>query len=150
MHLIVFLLLVIATSSAFASSASEPWLDWRLPKSLTPIHYELFMKPDVWKREFEGNVSIQMEVLQQTKFIIVHISRINVSNVQVFVNKTTELIVVRSFAYDSNNYFVVETEEPLLKGSMVKVNMTFRGFLQFMTGVISNGYTNGKTTGKHR
>lgn len=90
-----------------------------------------------------------MEVLQQTKFFIVHIARINVSNVQVFVNKTRELIVTRSFAYETNNYFVVETEEQLPKGAMVKVNMKFWGFLQFMTGVISNGYTNAKT-GKHR
>lgn len=90
-----------------------------------------------------------MAVLKQTKFFIVHVARMNISNIQVFVNETKELIVTRSFSNDPNNYLVVETKEPMMKGAMAKLNVKFRGVLQCTTGITSNGHTNVQT-GEHR
>lgn len=90
-----------------------------------------------------------MTVLKETKFVIVHVARMNISNIQVFVNDTKELTVTRSFSYDPNNFLVVETKEPMMQGAMAKVNMKFRGVLQCTTGITSNGQTNVQT-GEHR
>jgi len=146
--LVVCLLLVASATSVFSSLDSEPWLDWRLSGDIHPRDYDLFLQPDVWKREFDGTVSIQMTVRKETKFLVVNAARLNVSEVHIFVNETTQLSVVRSFTYETNDYFVVETEELMMIGD-VKVIMTFRGILQHLTGVMSNGYTN-VTTGEHR
>lgn len=148
MDVTVILILAASTTSVYSSSASEPWLDARIPRSLYPIQYNLFLWLGVNENTFDGNVVILAEVKKTTNYILVH-SHTNVSNVRVF-NKTGEMNLNQSFEYFTNRYYVVETEEAMMKGTIVAVNMTFSSYIADVAGVYIAAYFDDTTGTKRR
>lgn len=58
----------------------KPFL--RLPKSVKPILYDLFLKPDLQKFTFEGKETVSINVLEPTKKIILHALDLKIEEVE--------------------------------------------------------------------
>jgi len=77
----VVMLLITVTSAAV--SADEPWLDPVLPCTLRPVHYRLWLHTDFYQADaavFHGRVDTELDVLSDTRTVIVHYRMINISS----------------------------------------------------------------------
>ncbi|KAI8547793.1 hypothetical protein RHMOL_Rhmol07G0223600 [Rhododendron molle] len=64
----------------------------RLPKSVVPKRYEIKLKPDLASCTFAGTVEISVDVVAETKFIVLNAADLNVLEVQLF--EVDEIMVV--------------------------------------------------------
>lgn len=71
---------------------TEPWLNLYLPKSTIPIHYDLTLYPDFYgdNAEFYGNVTIEIDVTQASRHLLVHIKRLDCKGKSVWFLITDE------------------------------------------------------------
>lgn len=60
-----------------------PWTDIRLPDSVRPIHYDLFLHPNLTTFDCKGSVEIWLNVTRVTNFIIIHSKDLNITEVTV-------------------------------------------------------------------
>lgn len=58
-----------------------PWAQYRLPRSIRPLTYDLTLNPDLVTMTFTGHTAINMLVLHETKVIVLHSSELNISKV---------------------------------------------------------------------
>lgn len=49
-----------------------PWIHMRLPETVSPIHYDLLVHPNLTSLDFTGEVQIQLQVFEDTSTIILH------------------------------------------------------------------------------
>lgn len=56
-----------------------PWAQYRLPRSIRPLTYNLTLNPDLVTMTFTGHTAINMLVLHETKVIVLHSSNLNIS-----------------------------------------------------------------------
>lgn len=56
-----------------------PWNELRLPTSVHPVSYNISLHPDLKNMNFQGSVSIIVEVLHETKIIVLHSSDMNIT-----------------------------------------------------------------------
>lgn len=59
---------------------TAPWENLRLPSYTVPVHYDLRLYPDFYgeNAEFYGNVTIEIDIKQATRYLLVHIKKLNV------------------------------------------------------------------------
>lgn len=55
-----------------------PWTELRLPPSVYPVHYNISLHPNLTLMTFQGSVSILVQVLNETKNIVLHSSDMNI------------------------------------------------------------------------
>lgn len=56
-----------------------PWTQVRLPRSISPLSYELILSPDLDDMTFIGRTIINMSVRHKTKFIVLHSASLNIT-----------------------------------------------------------------------
>lgn len=58
---------------------TAPWENLRLPLYTVPQHYDLTLYPDFYEENswFYGNVTIEVDILQNTQHLMVHIKQMN-------------------------------------------------------------------------
>lgn len=61
------------------AAEEEPWRSSRLPGSLRPRHYELQLLVHMDNFTFSGDVSIELECVNATRYIVLHADRLEVS-----------------------------------------------------------------------
>lgn len=106
-------------------------LTFRLPRSIKPIAYNLFLHPDLSKKTFSGNVKIEISVSEKVPFIALHSKFLNVTKTKLMkqLQNGLEGIDIKStFEYEKFEYFVVEPEAPLAAGNYT-VDLDFNGTL---------------------
>ncbi|KAM8887021.1 endoplasmic reticulum aminopeptidase 1b isoform 1-T5 [Spinachia spinachia] len=57
-----------------------PWGRMRLPKTVSPLHYELSLHPNLTTLDFKGVVRIQLDVQEDTGAIVLHAKQMQVSS----------------------------------------------------------------------
>ncbi|KAM4678419.1 thyrotropin-releasing hormone-degrading ectoenzyme [Discoglossus pictus] len=86
----------------------KPWTYLRLPTHLRPLHYNLMITAFMDNFTFSGEVNVEIECLNSSKYIVVHAHRLTVEKVQVAEDKVAgDVKVSNYFAYPSNQVFVV-------------------------------------------
>lgn len=60
-----------------------PWSQVRLPDNIKPSHYDIILSIDLTKPHFNGTVSIWIKISITTPYILLHISNMNVTLVEV-------------------------------------------------------------------
>lgn len=55
-----------------SSEASPSDLTFRLPKEVRPVHYDLFLHPDLEKGTFKGTVTITIDIADRRSHIALH------------------------------------------------------------------------------
>lgn len=56
-----------------------PWAQFRLPRAIKPLSYELTLNPDLDSMTFTGRTVINMLVLHNTKSIVLHSANLNIT-----------------------------------------------------------------------
>jgi len=74
---------VSPTKPVPTTAGTEAWWNIRLPKTILPVHYEVFLDIDLEKLRFDGKVEILANVTSSTKLVLVHINKMNVTSVKV-------------------------------------------------------------------
>jgi len=60
-----------------------PWQDIRLPSHTIPIHYDIFLHPNLTTFYMTGSVEILLTILEKTNFFVIHSKDLNISEVSV-------------------------------------------------------------------
>uniref|UniRef100_A0A4W6EIP2 Aminopeptidase n=1 Tax=Lates calcarifer TaxID=8187 RepID=A0A4W6EIP2_LATCA len=58
-----------------------PWDRMRLPKTISPLHYDLTIHPNLTTLDFTGVARIELDVHEDTSIIILHAKQMQISNV---------------------------------------------------------------------
>ncbi|XP_033233199.1 glutamyl aminopeptidase isoform X2 [Drosophila pseudoobscura] len=120
-------------------------LGYRLPKELKPSKYTMQLRPDLNKKNYTGNISISLEVLEPIAFIPVHIKQMNVSTVDVqHLDESgaplKSIAPALTFSYPEFEYWVTEFEQPLDVGNYT-LRLNFNGSLtDRITGLYQSSY----------
>ncbi|KAM6931008.1 leucyl-cystinyl aminopeptidase [Xenentodon cancila] len=56
-----------------------PWAQIRLPRSISPLSYELTLSPNLDDMTFTGSTVINMSVRHKTKFVVLHSANLNIT-----------------------------------------------------------------------
>ncbi|NWH57087.1 TRHDE protein, partial [Geococcyx californianus] len=85
-----------------------PWSRPRLPRHLRPLHYNLMLSVFMENFTFSGEVNVQLEVLNASRYIVLHAHRVHIEAVRVAEDKLAGGVqVARSFLYPQTQVFVV-------------------------------------------
>ncbi|XP_066580023.1 thyrotropin-releasing hormone-degrading ectoenzyme [Amia ocellicauda] len=125
--------------------AVQPWRQLRLPGSLRPLHYDLKITVFLDNFTFSGEVSMELECLNATKFIVLHADKLEVAKALVYGEhnkKPGAMKVHRHFRYAANQVFVIALHRELKSQRTYKVNITFEAQIENeLLGFFRSSYT---------
>uniref|UniRef100_T1GW69 Aminopeptidase N-like N-terminal domain-containing protein n=1 Tax=Megaselia scalaris TaxID=36166 RepID=T1GW69_MEGSC len=99
-------------------------IDYRLPKSVEPTHYDLYLHPNLDSNEFEGQIVIKLKILENTDKIILHSSGLDISSVYFNNYKHS----VESYSFDTaRDFLIVKSTKELSSGSDMTLGILFSG-----------------------
>uniref|UniRef100_A0A1A8S412 Leucyl/cystinyl aminopeptidase n=1 Tax=Nothobranchius rachovii TaxID=451742 RepID=A0A1A8S412_9TELE len=118
-----------------------PWAQFRLPRSINPLSYELTLTPDLDNMTFTGRAVIHMSVLHDTKRIVLH-------GVNLLIRKATfklgdepphDVTVLES---KPRQQIAVKFEEELKVGQLCVLTLDyFANFSHTYDGFYNSSYT---------
>ena len=122
---------------------TEAWeKDVRLPSHLLPLHYDLYLHPDLSTGLFMGRVTIDIEATSPTSYFLVHTKHLDISDTRLLNEDGDEISYMRAFEYDRNEFWVVQLEREVVAGNY-SLSMEFNGNLtRGITGFYKSVYTN--------
>uniref|UniRef100_A0A8B9HUF8 Aminopeptidase n=1 Tax=Astyanax mexicanus TaxID=7994 RepID=A0A8B9HUF8_ASTMX len=104
-----------------------PWRDIRLPTSVRPVQYELSLFPNLTTMTFQGNVTITLVVLQESKKIVLHSSDMKILKAN-FQGKEVPIL-----EYKPWQQIAIKFSEEIKKGQEYVLNIVY-------TANLSNSY----------
>ncbi|KAK8402060.1 hypothetical protein O3P69_001270 [Scylla paramamosain] len=119
--------------STFVPFEEEP--DVRLPRTLRPLHYLVKLQPLInGNLSILGYMEVEMEVLEATVNITLHIADIITHNDTIRVTTPGDLdgpgLKIRKHEYDhERQFYLAHLEEPLVEGEKYVLSMGFEGHL---------------------
>jgi aminopeptidase N len=111
----------------------ESGLSYRLPNNSLPIRYELWLKTDVDKGNFDfnGNVRIHVVCVETTKQITLHYEQIQVDKIDLY---NTNNVLVQSglqFEYDENlDFLIIELPRFFFRNERIILDISYNGVLR--------------------
>lgn len=135
-----------------SDDASGGWRNFRLPDSVSPVHYDLEVKPLLEEDTYTGTVSISINLSAPTRHLWLHLRETKVSRLPVLTRPSGAPVRVRRcFEYRPQEYVVVEAEEELPanggQGPFYRLSLAFAGQLNgslvgfYRTTYVENGQT---------
>jgi hypothetical protein len=113
---------------------------YRLPKTVTPISYDLYLKPNFDSFEFDGNVRIRVEVLEATNSITLHSNVSEIKSTEVTDNASAP--IVTNVAFDREKHFLTISSETSFETNEYDIRIEFTGDLSDdMNGFYRSSYT---------
>lgn len=121
-----------ALSNHRGEDSFQPWRQLRLPGSLRPLQYDLHITVFMDNFTFSGEVSIELQCLNSTKYVVLHADRLAVQKAVVYSEgkKTRALKIHRHFRYPANQVFVIAMHRELEPQKNYKVNITFQAHIE--------------------
>lgn len=111
---------------------TEPWeKDYRLPADTLPLHYEIYLHPNLKDGTFTGKVDIHLNITQPRNFILVHTKYLTISStvVQQGLEGNGALVELsETFEYPRNEFWVIKLKNNVQAG-LYNVKLEFRGSL---------------------
>ncbi|XP_056445378.1 thyrotropin-releasing hormone-degrading ectoenzyme-like [Gadus chalcogrammus] len=118
----------------------RPWRRSRLPGSLLPRHYDLDLHVHMDNFTFTGEVSIRLDCVNATKYIVLHTDRLEVSSVSVWSGSSASRSasrgvggaarVLRHFSVPANQMYVLALHRELRPMRTYRVNITFQAVIE--------------------
>ncbi|KAL8580187.1 hypothetical protein ACOMHN_059160 [Nucella lapillus] len=118
-----------------ASGGAGTTLNYRLPTSVTPYHYDLELRPEIYGPDpaafnFSGKVTIYIRVLEPTSTITLHSYRLDEqtirSSARLSFHNDTDTGYVQEVTFDVSRHFLT-----IAVSRELRVNETFRLYLEF-------------------
>ncbi|XP_031152785.1 thyrotropin-releasing hormone-degrading ectoenzyme isoform X1 [Sander lucioperca] len=133
--------------------AVQPWRNLRLPGSLRPRHYDLGLAVYMDNFTFSGEVSIELECINATRFIVLHADRLEVDRVSVTAEGGSggrpanrpgggAMRVHRHFPFPANQMYVVVLHRELKPMRVYRLNVSFDAAIEDeLLGFFRSSYT---------
>uniref|UniRef100_A0A8C9YS97 Aminopeptidase n=1 Tax=Sander lucioperca TaxID=283035 RepID=A0A8C9YS97_SANLU len=100
-----------------------PWDRMRLPKTISPFHYDLTIHPNLTTLHFTGVVRIQLDVHEDTSIIILHAKQMQISNVLLLAPEGVRPLQV--LEYPRFHQLALLSDSVLTKGRRYEVQLRF-------------------------
>ncbi|XP_041637312.1 thyrotropin-releasing hormone-degrading ectoenzyme-like [Cheilinus undulatus] len=132
---------------------AQPWRNSRLPGSIRPRHYDLRLAVYMDNFTFSGEVSIELECVNATRFIVLHADRLEVDKVSVTAeggpggrptNKPGGGVmrIHRHFPYPSTQMYVVVLHREMKPMRVYRLNVSFDAAIEDeLLGFFRSSYT---------
>lgn len=123
--------LLTLQSWATQEKLESVYQDYRLPKHVTPLQYYLELEPNFPDKVFNGSVTIELKVLEQSDNITLHGKELTIDNSsislfseqqQIGVEKTTQI-------EDDRHFYIIYFNTSLLIGATYNLSIIFTGVL---------------------
>lgn len=105
--------------------------DFRLPKEVVPIHYDLYFHPNLEKGTFFGKATILIEIQDNRRTIALHQKDLNITSVKLTTYRLDEdyEINISSISKPTKyEIFVISTENEI-KSGLYNLSLEFDGSL---------------------
>lgn len=125
-------------------------IDYRLPTSLVPTNYDLYLNPNVETGVFTGHEIINITVLEATDKIVLHSLYLSIDSVQVYQADGSTWFEVKSFTFDDvREFLIINLAEQLKVDTFVLLNLEFSGTMaNKIVGLYSSSYVKADETRK--
>ena len=100
----------------------------KLSKCVIPLHYDLFLKPDLYKCTFEGKVIVNLKVTSETNSLHFHSTQLDVSDVHLQTEDGVH-VPTNPLNFDKNDSVIVLGIPHPLASGLYKLSMKFQGSL---------------------
>ncbi|XP_034728390.1 leucyl-cystinyl aminopeptidase [Etheostoma cragini] len=101
-----------------------PWAQYRLPRSVRPLSYDLTFNPDLDHMTFTGRTVITMSVLHNTKIIVLHSANLNITKATFKLgDKETRDVTV--LEYQPKQQIAVQLSEEMLAGQYCVLTLDY-------------------------
>ncbi|XP_032666261.1 glutamyl aminopeptidase isoform X1 [Odontomachus brunneus] len=110
----------------------ESDVSFRLPKEVKPVHYDLFLHPNLQQGTFSGNVTILLDVLDRRRTIALHQKGLNIqsANLTTYDREENFEIELSSISKPTKyEIFVISAKDEFSSG-LYNLNLKFDGSLQ--------------------
>ena len=124
----------------------EPWTNTRLPSTVVPQRYQLFLNVNMEHFVLQGKAEIDAIVTDtQTSYIILHAMHMNISSPMIR-SGGHEVKIKDSFFYTPNQYYVIAISDPLPQQLVtVQLNFSYQ-IVDGLSGFYRSTYTKNGTT----
>lgn len=111
------------------SHTNRPWLNMTLPPTIIPDDYDLALTVDMDTNRYKGDVNIKVSVANNTRVVLLHMKGLRMHNVTLasLTNASDTMTVWDKFYYHTNEFYVIQTTEPLKKDNSYIINIIFSG-----------------------
>lgn len=100
-----------------------PWGRMRLPKTVSPLHYDLSLHPNLTTMDFKGVVRIQLDVQEDTGAIVLHAKQMQVSNAWLLAPEGARPL--RVLEYPRFHQLALLSDAVLTRGRKYEVQLEF-------------------------
>lgn len=100
-----------------------PWDRMRLPKTVTPLHYDLSIHPNLTTLDFTGVVRIQLDVHEDTSTVVLHAKQMQVSSALLLAPEGARPL--RVLEYPPFHQLALLSDSVLTKGRKYEVQLGF-------------------------
>ncbi|XP_065700125.1 thyrotropin-releasing hormone-degrading ectoenzyme isoform X1 [Patagioenas fasciata] len=108
-----------------------PWTRPRLPRHLRPLHYNLMLTVFMENFTFSGEVNVQLEVRNASRYIVLHAHRMHIEAVRVAEDKLAGGVrVAHSFLYPQTQVFVVVLNRSLEVQRSYNLKILFNALIE--------------------
>ncbi|KAM7391748.1 hypothetical protein PAMP_022410 [Pampus punctatissimus] len=114
-----------------------PWAQFRLPRSIRPLSYELTLNPDLDNMTFTGHTVINMLVFHNTKRIVLHAANLNITKAT-FKLGDGEASHVTVLEYKPRQQIAVKFSEDLKAGQFCVLTLDYFASLSHTYGGFYN------------
>ncbi|XP_063881368.1 glutamyl aminopeptidase-like isoform X4 [Scylla paramamosain] len=149
----LWLLIIAATcAKGMVRSNGRPWEEsFRLPETVIPEHYELYMHPDLSAKTFSGRVTISLTSQEPRDHFLVHSQWLTITNTSLISkkgNQSQDVHIIEAFSYEPHQFWVVRMDQ--VEAGSFELTLHFSGSLiNGILGYYYSDYTdgNGKSRG---
>ncbi|KAM4576191.1 endoplasmic reticulum aminopeptidase 1b [Odontesthes bonariensis] len=100
-----------------------PWDRMRLPKTVSPFHYDLTIHPNLTTLDFTGVVRIELDVHEDTRTVILHAKQMHISNAVLLAPEGVRPLKV--LEYPPFHQLALLSDSVLTKGRKYEVQLEF-------------------------
>lgn len=121
-----------------------------LPKNVKPLHYDLTLEPDLEKFTYEGTVTIELDVVEDTKSISLNTFEIDIVETKVTSGDTVISSSPKITYNDDTQTTKVDFDQTIPAGSKAKLFHKFTGILNdSMSGFYRSSYKDAEGNEKY-
>lgn len=104
--------------------------DFRLPEHIQPEHYFLLLEPNFENDTFNGTVTLEFTVVEETQNITLHAYQLEIDESKISLDDSTITLSKASQSEGDDNFFIMHFNSTLKQGNTYKLTISnFKGVL---------------------